>query len=269
MIWFDLHPVVKISNIMFAAVDILIIAYIFYKFYQILAQTRAVQVVRGVLFFVGLYVLSKILKLETFSWLLDQIAGVAVLAIFVLFQPELRRVLTKLGQSNWVNKIIRKNPQDLNEILLAVNNFHLISRGALIVFEREVGLKNFIESGTTINSKISTQLLMTIFFDKTPLHDGAVIIKNDQIVAAGCYLPLSDSTAIDQKYGTRHRAALGIAEETDAVVVVVSEETGKISLAYDSKLYTNYDLDTLKKDLGILIGYNEKDLEDESDENEI
>ncbi len=267
MIFFHLSPIEIIYNIVFALFDILIISYIFYKFYQILAQTKAVQVIRGLFFFVVIFIISKILHLETFSWLLDQFASVAVIAIIILFQPELRRVLTKLGQSKWVNKIIRKNPQDLNEIINAVYNFHLVSRGALIVFEREVGLKNYIESGTTINSRISTQLLMTIFFDKTPLHDGAVIINNDLIIAAGCYLPLSDSTQIDPKFGTRHRAALGLAEETDAVVVVVSEETGKISLAYDSKLYTNYDIDTLRKDLSNLLGYNEDaDLDEELDD---
>ncbi|OHD41194.1 MAG: TIGR00159 family protein [Spirochaetes bacterium GWF1_31_7] len=262
----NLHPAIIAGNILLAVIDIVIITYIFFKFYQILAQTRAVQVVRGLLFFLVLYVLSKILQLETFSWLLDQIAGVAVIAIIILFQPELRRVLTKLGQSNWVSKIIKKNPEDLVEIIKAVNNFHLISRGALIVFEREIGLKNYIESGTKIDSKISTQLLMTIFFDKTPLHDGAVIIKNNLIVAAGCYLPLSDSSDIDPKFGTRHRAALGLAEETDAVVVVVSEETGKITIASDGKLYTNYTIDLLKKELVKLLGYNEDDLENTEDE---
>ncbi|HBD96369.1 MAG TPA: TIGR00159 family protein [Spirochaetia bacterium] len=266
MIWMNLHPAIIAGNILLAVIDIVIITYIFFKFYQILAQTRAVQVVRGLLFFLVLYVLSKILQLETFSWLLDQIAGVAVIAIIILFQPELRRVLTKLGQSNWVSKIIKKNPEDLVEIIKAVNNFHLISRGALIVFEREIGLKNYIESGTKIDSKISTQLLMTIFFDKTPLHDGAVIIKNNLIVAAGCYLPLSDSSDIDPKFGTRHRAALGLAEETDAVVVVVSEETGKITIASDGKLYTNYTIDLLKKELVKLLGYNEDDLENTEDE---
>lgn len=264
MIWMNLHPAIIAGNVFLAIIDIGIITYIFFKLYQILAQTRAVQVVRGLIFFLGLYVLSKIFMLETFSWLLDQIAGVSVIAIIILFQPELRRVLTKLGQSNWVSRIIKKNPQDLVEIIKAVNNFHLISRGALIVFEREVGLKNYIESGTTIDSKISAQLLMTIFFDKTPLHDGAVIIKNNQLVAAGCYLPLSESSDIDQKYGTRHRAALGLAEETDAVVVVVSEETGKITIAYDGKLYTNYTIDLLKTELSRLLGYN--DLENIDDE---
>lgn len=270
MIWLTLSPWVIIANILSSVIDILIITFIFFKLYQFLAQTRAIQVLKGLLFFVILYVVSKIFNLETFSWVLDKLAGTAVVAILILFQPELRRVLTKIGQSNWVGKILKKNPQDLIEILRAVENFHLISRGALIVFERTVGLRNYIESGTILNSKISAQLLMTIFFDKTALHDGAVIIRNDQIIAAGCYLPLSDSTTIDPKYGTRHRAALGLAEETDAVVVVVSEETGKITVAYDGKLYTNYDIDTLRTDLTQLLGYDEEEkTENNTDETKI
>ena len=128
-------------------------------------------------------------------------------------------------------------------------DFQILKTGALIVFERNVGLRNIVESGTLLNAKISTSLLLTIFSRKTALHDGTIIVKNDRIIAAGCFLPLSDSDMIKKDYGTRHRAALGIAEGKHAVVVVVSEETGKISLAYDGKLYTNYEIDILKKEL--------------------
>lgn len=187
-----------------------------------------------------------------------------VVAIIVLFQPELRRVLTKLGQSSWLKNIIAKDPKDLTSIINAVQNFQILKIGSLIVFERNVGLRNIVESGTLLNAKISTSLLLTVFSRKTPLHDGAVIIKNDTIIAAGCFLPLSDTDLIKKEYGTRHRAALGIAEESDAVVVVVSEETGKISLSYDGKLYTNYEIDILKKELANLLGY-----EEESDNEEL
>ncbi|MCG8568595.1 MAG: diadenylate cyclase CdaA [Spirochaetes bacterium] len=254
MEWFSFNI---IDNLIFAIIDILIISYIFYKFYQILAQTKAVQVIKGVFFFVLLYILSRIGRLETFSWLLDQIASVIVIAIIILFQPELRRVLTKLGQSNWVNSLIKKDPRDLTEIINAVENFQILKVGALIVFERKVGLKNIIESGTVINSRISTPLLLTIFHNKTALHDGAVVVRNDQIIAAGCFLPLSDSTTISQEFGTRHRAALGMAEESDAVIIIVSEETGRISIAYDGKLYTNYSVEILTKELIGLLGYEE------------
>ncbi|HOJ63701.1 MAG TPA: diadenylate cyclase CdaA [Spirochaetota bacterium] len=255
-----------IINVILSFIDIFIIALFFYSIYKILSQTKAVQVIRGLLFFIFIYLISRFARLETFSWLLDQIASVIVLAVIILFQPELRRVLTKIGQSNWFKMMIKKDPKELEEILKAINHFNILHIGALIVFERNVGLKNIIESGTIINSKISAQLLITIFTYKTPLHDGAVIIKNDQIVAAGCFLPLSESTQIGKDFGTRHRAALGLAEESDAVIVVVSEETGKISLAFDGKLYTNYDIDVLRKELTSLLGYEEIKSEDIIDE---
>jgi diadenylate cyclase len=257
MIWLNLPPEILLLKSFLVLIDILILTYVFYKFYQILAQTKAVQVLKGLIFFFILYIISRITKLETFSWVLDQIAGVIVIAVIIVFQPELRRVLTKLGQSNWLNSFIKKDPKDLTAILNAVQNFHIRQIGALIVFERSVGLKNIIESGTVIEAEISTSLLLTIFTNKTPLHDGAIIIKNDQIVAAGCFLPLSETTQISQDLGTRHRAALGLAEESDALIIVVSEETGRISLAYDGKLYTNYEIDVLRKELSALLGYEE------------
>jgi len=259
MIWLHLPVLVIIFNFFLAFLDIFIISFIFYKFYQILAQTKAVQVIKGLFFFVILYIVSRILNLSTFSWLLDQFAAVVVIAIIILFQPELRRVLTKLGQSSWINSFIKKDPKDLTSIISAVQNFQILHTGALLVFERNVGLRNIVESGTVLNARISTSLLLTIFSYKTPLHDGAVIIKNDTIVAAGCFLPLSDSDKIKKEFGTRHRAALGMAEDSDAVIVIVSEETGKISLAYDGKLYTNYEIDILKKELFGLLGYDEED----------
>jgi len=247
-----------ILNVGLAIIDITICTFIFYKFYQILAQTKAVQVIKGLFFFIILYIVSNLLKLETFSWLLNQIAAVVVIAIIILFQPELRRVLTKIGQSNWINNLIQKDPKNLIAIINAVQNFQILHTGALIVFERNVGLRPIIETGTVLNAKISTSLLLTIFSYKTPLHDGAVIIRNDTVIAASCFLPLSDSKTINSNYGTRHRAALGMAEESDAVTIVVSEETGKISLAFDGKINTDYDIDTLKKELINLLGYEEE-----------
>lgn len=268
MIWQTLSPWVIFTNIFSAVIDVFVITFIFYSLYRICAQTKAVQILQGLFVFILLYIVARILKLETFSWILDKLANAAVIALFVLFQPELRRVLIKIGQSKWLNNIIKKNPKDLEEILLAVENFHLLSTGALIVFERNVGLKNYIEDGQTINAEISARLLMTIFYDKTALHDGAVIIKNNQIVAAGCYLPGSENNTIDPKFGTRHRAAVGVTEETDAVSVVVSEETGKISMAVDGRLFSNYDKETLRKELSKLLGYEQEGREAFADENE-
>ena len=256
MIFSNIPVTYFILNIFLALVDILICSYVFYKVYQILAQTKAVQVIKGLFFFIILYVLSRLFNLETFSWLLNQIAAVVVIAIIIIFQPE----LTKLGQSNWMTGIIKKDPKDLMSIINAIHNFQILHIGALVVFERNVGLRNIIETGTTLNAKISTSLLLTVFTYKSPLHDGAVIIRNDLIVAAGCFLPLSDSKNISSSYGTRHRAALGMAEESDALIVVVSEETGKISLAYDGTLYTDYNIDGLQKELSNVLGYEEEDI---------
>lgn len=258
MILFQLPLHVIIYNIVFALIDIFIISFIFYKFYQILSQTKAVQVIKGLFFFVVLYILSRFLRLDTFSWLLDQIAGVLVLAVIILFQPELRRVLTKLGQSDWVYHLMKKDPNVISNIISAVHNLSLHHIGALIIFERNVGLRNIIESGTVLNAKVSVSLIMTIFNNKSALHDGAIIIKNDLMLAASCFLPLSESTAIKAEYGTRHRAALGITEDSDAVSLVVSEETGKISIAYDGKLYPDINIDQLRKKLFELLEYEEE-----------
>ena len=147
MIWLTLSPWVIFTNIFSAIIDIFVITFIFYSLYRICAQTKAVQILQGLFVFVVLYIIARILKLETFSWILDRLANAAVVALFVLFQPELRRILTKIGQSEWASKIIKKDPKDLEQILTAVENFHLLSTGALIVFERKVGLKNYMEIG--------------------------------------------------------------------------------------------------------------------------
>ena len=259
MLLFRLPLWIIIINALLSLIDILIISLFFYNIYKILSQTKAVQVIRGLFFFILIYLVSRFARLETFSWLLDQIAGVIVIAIIVLFQPELRRVLTKIGQSNLFNINIKKDPKELKEILKAIQHFSLSPMGALIVFERNIGLKNIIESGTIINARISAPLLITIFTNKTPLHDGAVIIKNDKIVAAGCILPFSESTTLGEGFGTRHRAALGLSEESDAVIVIVSEENGRISLSYNGKLLLNYDMELLQKELSHLLDYEESD----------
>lgn len=257
MLIFKLPFHLIIFNLLVALLDISVISFLFYKIYQILSQTKAVQVLKGITFFIILYLLSKLLQLETFSWILNQIANVIVIAIIIIFQPELRRVLTKIGQPDWLTHFTKRDPKNVNKIIKAIQNFSLLQIGALIVFERKVGLKNIIESGTILNAQISTSLLLSIFNNKSPLHDGAVVIRNDTIVAAGCFLPLSESPIIKKEFGTRHRAAVGITEETDAVAVVVSEETGMVSLSYDGKLFTNYEINDLEIKLLDLLGYKE------------
>jgi len=157
-----------------------------------------------------------------------------------VFQPELRSIFTRIGQSEWFRTSSRGRPYQLDSILNAVEILSGRRRGCLIVFSRRVGIKNVLETGTRLNADLSTSLLLTIFGHDTALHDGAVVVQSGTIIAAGCFLPLSEQADIRRSFGTRHRAALGLAENTDAIVLVVSEETGAISLAYDANLY--YDL---------------------------
>ena len=276
MVWLSAPLIVKIINILFTMLDIFLISALFYGIYRILSGTKGVQVIIGVVAFVVLYVIVRIFQLHTCLWLMNQIAGVLAIALIVLFQPEIREVLSSIGKGGlYFNRHQKADKQDLEEILKSVDNFSILHTGAIIVFERKDGLKKYIKTGTTINAKISAPLIIAIFgcYHEqggsvfSPLHDGAVIIRNSKIAAAGCYLPVSGSTQISRDLGTRHRAALGMAEETDAVVVVVSEETGKISVAKDGKLYTNYDIESLRDELTIQLGYADTDEEEGEDEN--
>jgi len=233
------------------ALDILIVAYLLYTLYLIIAETRAIPALKGLFLILLTTVVANLFKLGTLGWLLERFLGVAAIALIVLFQPELRRVLMKMGQEKWLRLDLGQEGGFFAEIVNAVEMLSERRMGALIVFERSVGLKNFIESGTAMDSEVNYELLMTIFCKQTPLHDGAVIIEHSRIAAAGCFLPLSDRRDIRRTLGTRHRAALGLSEETDAVILVVSEETGVISLAVDGKIRSNirHDkvVDTLKK----------------------
>ncbi|MBQ3923432.1 MAG: diadenylate cyclase CdaA [Spirochaetales bacterium] len=276
MVWLYAPLIVKIGNIFFTMLDIFLISVLFYGIYRILSGTKGVQVIVGAVAFVALYIVVRIFQLHTCLWLMNQIAGVVAIALIVLFQPEIRELLSSIGKGGlYFNKHQKSDKKDLEEILKAVDNFSILHTGAIIVFERKDGLKKYIKTGTTINAKISAPLLIAIFgcYHEqggsvfSPLHDGAVIIKNGKIAAAGCYLPVSGSTQISRDLGTRHRAALGMAEETDAIVVVVSEETGKISVAKEGKLFTNYDIDSLRDELTIQLGYGDTDEEEDNDEN--
>jgi diadenylate cyclase len=220
--------------------DILILSLIIYYIYKILVQTRAIQLVKGAFLIALLYAIAIFLQLTTLLWIMNSLATVLVIIIAIVFQPELRSIFTRIGQSEWFRISPRSRPYQLDSILNAVEILSNRRRGCLIVFSRRVGLKNVLETGTRLNADLSTSLLLTIFGSDTPMHDGAVVLQTGSIVAAGCFLPLSEQADIRRSFGTRHRAALGLAENTDAIILVVSEETGAISLAYDSNLY--YDL---------------------------
>ena len=219
--------------------DVLMLAYLLYKSWQILVQTRAVQLLKGTVVMVLIYAVSFFLRLTTLLWILNVLVPGLVIAIAIVFQPELRKIFTQIGSREWFRPGARAGTLRVESLLNAVQLLSSRRRGALIVLPRRVGVKNIVQTGTVMNAEISTNLIMTIFYDGTALHDGAMIIEGDRIVAAGCFLPLSQRDDVESTFGARHRAALGLAEESDAVVVVVSEENGAISLAHDGNIRYN------------------------------
>ncbi len=224
-------------------IDILLVTLIFYWMLVLVQGTKAVQLLRGLLFLVVLAITStSIFDLTAFRWLMSNSLPALLVAIPVIFQPELRRALERLGRTGYL--FTRNHPSQLEETLQMVaataQRLSLQGHGALIVLERETGLQEYIETGVMLDALVSQELLLTIFYVNTALHDGAVIIRNNRIVAASCLLPLS-RTDTDTNFGTRHRAALGLTESTDAIVVVVSEETGIISVSHNGRMIRNLD----------------------------
>lgn len=250
-------------EVILPALDVLLLAFIIYRGYQILVQTRAVQLVKGAVFMGLTYAAAFFLNLRTLLWLLNLLAPSLVIALAIIFQPELRKIFTRIGQGRFLQFTGRRGGLPVDAVLSTLQLLSYRRRGALIVLERTVGLKNVIETGTILNAEISSPLLLSIFGHDTPLHDGAVIVEGNEIVAAGCFLPLSEQQDIRRSFGTRHRAALGIAEETDSVVLVVSEETGAMSLAYDARLYYDLTVEEMKRKLRDLIHVPESAVEQE------
>lgn len=238
--------------------DVLILSFIIYQVYKILVQTRAVALVKGALLIALLYAIAFFFQLSTLLWILNSLATVLVIIIAIVFQPELRSIFTRIGQGNWFRLSNRARPYQLDTILNAIEILAGRNRGCLIVFARRVGLKDIFETGTRINADLSTSMLMTIFGHDTPLHDGAVVIEGGRIVYAGCFLPMSEQSDIRRSFGSRHRAALGLAENSDAVVLIVSEETGAISLAYESNLYYDLSPGEIKRNLSSLLDLREE-----------
>ena len=246
--------VLKLTDI----IDIFLIALIVYQLLKVLKETRAMQLVKGIFLLFLILQISSWAHLTTLNYLLRNAMQVGMFAIVVIFQPELRNLLEKMGRSN-VGKLIDvatgkiSNDDDdyaVSEIVTASVNMSSTKTGALIVIERETKLGDVIKTGTLLDAEVSSALLENIFFPKTPLHDGAVIIRGDRIHTAGCFLPLTSNTNLSRDLGTRHRAALGISEASDAIVVIVSEETGKISIALNGSLTRNLTEQTLKTALG-------------------
>jgi uncharacterized protein (TIGR00159 family) len=235
--------------------DILIVAFFIYQLLLIFRGTRAAQilVVLAILYLTSHA--SLYIGLLTVNWILQSLLGVWVLTMVIIFQPELRRALVSFGQRNFLRVFSRgEEAHMIDELARSAVSLASKRTGAIIVLERETKLDSYVEPGINLDAVISRRLLESIFFPYSPLHDGAVIVNNGRIVAASCFLPLSLSPEVSRDLGTRHRAAIGITEETDAVAVVVSEETGTISLAYGGKIERDLDALAVRKRLGEILG---------------
>ena len=233
--------------------DLAIVIFLIYKFFFITKDSRIIQLIKGIFIYILITALSSLLQLTIINYILKSFLSYGVIALIVIFQPELRRALEQLG-SNKLAKFIGiekdkyvQTKEDIYKIVIATTELAKSHTGALIVLEKDIKIKDIIESGILINSEISPQLLVNIFVPNTPLHDGAVIISGNKIVAGACILPLASNKDIAKELGTRHRAALGISKESDAVAIVVSEETGKISLARNGVLLVDIKEETLKQ----------------------
>jgi diadenylate cyclase len=231
-------------NLIRPVLDVAILAFLLYKAYELLVKTQAVQLVKGAGFVALVYGVAYLFKLTTLQWLLTILTPGFFIAIAIVFQPELRKIIIHLGQGTFFQPDSKPRIGQLEAVITAAEILSRQRRGALVVFPRRVNIKNIIDTGTRINGEISSSLIIAIFEFDGPLHDGAMVIQNGRIVAAGCFLPLSEQQDIRKSFGTRHRASLGMSEQSDAVILVVSEETGAISLAYDAKLY--YDLSPIE-----------------------
>ena len=235
------------------ALDIVIVCFLLYEFVKFTKKSRVWELLKGIAWLRVITILSNVLRLRILNFILTSFMTYGVIALLVIFQPELRRALEQLGSSTFtkmfgMDKSLRdKTKEDIYKVAIATQELAKTKTGALIVFERDIKIQDIIETGVEINSVVSPQLLVNIFVPNTPLHDGAVVIANNQIVSAACILPLTDDKEMARGLGTRHRAAIGISKESDAVVVVVSEETGKVSIAKDGTLIADVSEDALKR----------------------
>lgn len=248
-------PKVGVTDI----VEIVIIAALIYEIMIWIKSTRAWTLFKGIVILIVFVLLAAIFNLNTILWIADKTLNVGIIAAIIVFQPELRRALEQLGRKNFINNIFtfddsknkneRFSDRTITELVKATYELAKHKTGALIVIEKEISLTEYERTGIAIDSEISNQLLINIFEHNTPLHDGAVIIRGDRIVAATCYLPLSDNMELSKELGTRHRAGVGVSETTDSFTIIVSEETGKVSVAEGGKLIRNVDGENLKSEL--------------------
>ncbi len=232
------------------AIDIFIVAVILYKVYEMLQDTRAITLVKGVLVLLGVTMLCSWLELHVMSWLLQKTVTLLFVALPIVFQPELRRALEHLGQGKFLGPSVMLDDDEarsvVNELAKAVKVLSTNKIGALLVIERDMGLNDISGTGIKIDGLITSDFLMNVFIPNTPLHDGAAVIRGKRLIAAGCLLPLTENRGLSTELGTRHRAAIGLSEQCDALIVVVSEETGTVSVAENGHIMRHLDIDRLK-----------------------
>lgn len=237
-------------NLLRIGVDIALVWYVLYKLIMLIRGTKAIQLLKGISVVLAVWLLSILFNLQTIQWITNQAISWGLIVIIILFQPELRRALEQLGRGNIFGRSARSEEeiieQSIEAIIQSCNYMAKRRIGALISIERETGIGDYAETGIPINGILTHQLLTNIFTPNTPLHDGAVIIKKEEILAAACYLPLSESPYISKELGTRHRAAMGISEVTDALTIIVSEETGNISCAKNGELHRELEQESLR-----------------------
>ncbi|MCS7242405.1 MAG: diadenylate cyclase CdaA [Thermodesulfovibrionaceae bacterium] len=234
--------------------DILVVTIIIYRVFMLVKGTLAARMLIGVGVLLTLSIISKFLELYTLDWLIQSFWTQIVIVLIILFQPEIRKALAQVGETPLFYRLSSASElKTIEEIVKASQSLANKKIGALIVFERDISLSDYIEIGVPLDAKVSKELLLSIFHPTSPIHDGAVIIRGNRIVAAGCFLPLKLGAELSKTYGTRHRAALGVTEETDAVAVIISEETGSISLAVNGQLIPNLDMESLRNSLTNLL----------------
>ncbi|MDD5949544.1 MAG: diadenylate cyclase CdaA [Lachnospiraceae bacterium] len=251
-------PRVQITDV----IEIVIITFLIYEIFCWVKRTRAWALFKGFVVLLGAVLLAAVFQLNTILWIFTKMFNVGILAIIIVFQPEFRNALEQLGRKNILvgmftsdeqrDKTERFTQKTINEIVKATFEMAKYKTGALIVIEQEVALGEYERTGINVDATVSSQLLINIFEKNTPLHDGAVIIRNDRIVAATCYLPLTSSLEVNKELGTRHRAAIGISEVSDSLTIVVSEETGKVSVVIGGEIYRDVDAESVRKKLAYL-----------------
>lgn len=236
-----------------SVIDILIVAVIIYEFLALIRGTRAALILVGVSVVILAFYFSRVGQLVTLNWLISRVLPYAVFALIVIFAPEIRQALARLGRRLTLTHSSGAEVDAYDDVVMAANLFSQNQTGALMVIEREIGLRTYVESGVALDAQLSYDLLATIFRPSAPLHDGAVIIRGDRLSAAACFLPLSMNPVLSTQLGTRHRAGIGITEETDAIAIIVSEETGSISLAVGGAIERDLSVEQLRDRMGTLL----------------